>query len=650
MRTATRSRIPSTTVRTRPTRTRPTRMATASETPVTNRECDSLPDRAWRVLATFLLGGLLCVGGRADAASLLFLDSEPGDYIGDGRHQLFTGDVGEFAATTDGPENVHFTLHGPVFWDVILRAPVGERLAPGSYEATDYPGPSISIFGDGRGCNPSTGRFEVLDAVFAPDGEVLSFAADFEQHCYPGSPALFGAVRFHTGDTTCGSIPDDSPCDDRDACTTGDRCVLGRCFGSARLACAAAPDQCHDAEVCDPSGGVCLPTTPSVNFTSCDDGNACTTQDYCQEGVCVGSSFSMLDCRDSDDCTDDVCDPAVGCRHLPIAGRCGVTGVPSTFLFATGIPPFGVVEQAPVLLTGADDTVSITTGYRGGVSIAFSPPPPLPGAPPPSEPSAAMSFWSLVFTAPGGARLVPGAYEHAGPTSKVSRRPGLDVSGGFACGDATGRYVVLEATYDPLGNILTFAADFEYHCAPDTPPIFGAVRVRAGDTSCFGAPDGAPCDDRNACTGSSTCHGGTCVGGDPLDCQAVDGCHEKRVCDPTSAACVDAPTLADGSACDQPAACLTGGTCHAGVCEGGDSTCDDNNVCTKDTCVAGACTHAPTEGSCWRLSGTLEHTITANGRSCSCRQPFGPSALSLAADGTFTFPGGRSLCGTDPPK
>src|SRR5262249_20089334 len=134
MRTATRSRIPSTTVRRRPTRTRPTRTAMVSETPVMDRDRDMLLHRTFRrVLAILLLGGFLCAGGRAKAASLLFLDSEPGDYIGDGRHQLLTGDDGEFAGQTDyGPGSVRISFRGAVYWDVVLIAPSGERLAPRS--------------------------------------------------------------------------------------------------------------------------------------------------------------------------------------------------------------------------------------------------------------------------------------------------------------------------------------------------------------------------------------------------------------------------------------------------------------------------------------------------------------------------------------
>lgn len=43
-----------------------------------------------------------------------------------------------------------------------------------------------------------TGRFDVLEAVYGTGGQVLRFAADFEQHCEGMEPALFGGVRYHS--------------------------------------------------------------------------------------------------------------------------------------------------------------------------------------------------------------------------------------------------------------------------------------------------------------------------------------------------------------------------------------------------------------------------------------------------------------------
>ncbi len=46
---------------------------------------------------------------------------------------------------------------------------------------------------------------------------------------------------------------------------------------------------------------------------SCNDNNACTTQDKCDgAGACIGPT---LQCSDENVCTDDYCDPATGCKY-----------------------------------------------------------------------------------------------------------------------------------------------------------------------------------------------------------------------------------------------------------------------------------------------------------------------------------------------
>ncbi|MGM0574379.1 MAG: hypothetical protein ACQEXJ_01415 [Myxococcota bacterium] len=105
---------------------------------------------------------------------------------------------------------------------------------------------------------------------------------------------------------------DDTPCDDGDACTTGDRCVEGACVGEA-LSC--DDDNPCTTDACDPAGG-CVHT---FNQKSCDDGDACTVQDHCFQGACVGEALS---CDDGNPCTDDLCDPVDGCSWGDREGPC----------------------------------------------------------------------------------------------------------------------------------------------------------------------------------------------------------------------------------------------------------------------------------------------------------------------------------------
>jgi hypothetical protein len=101
------------------------------------------------------------------------------------------------------------------------------------------------------------------------------------------------------------------PCDDGNACTSGDSCQAGECRG-VPVVCTAL-DQCHAAGVCDPATGQC--TNPALpNLTPCNDGNSSTSSDHCWNGVCAG-----LACQDPT--APDFCDTCAG-RHSNFCTLC----------------------------------------------------------------------------------------------------------------------------------------------------------------------------------------------------------------------------------------------------------------------------------------------------------------------------------------
>ena len=70
-------------------------------------------------------------------------------------------------------------------------------------------------------------------------------------------------------------------------------------------------------DACDPEVGC----TYTLNAAPCDDGNPCTTGDHCQDGSC--SSDGLADCDDQDPCTTDLCEPTTGgCVHSLNEGPC----------------------------------------------------------------------------------------------------------------------------------------------------------------------------------------------------------------------------------------------------------------------------------------------------------------------------------------
>ena len=66
--------------------------------------------------------------------------------------------------------------------------------------------PGLDVSGDGRGSNTLTGWFRVDEVAYGPNGEVLVFAATFEQHSEGKPRRLRGQVYYNAGSTTTGGV------------------------------------------------------------------------------------------------------------------------------------------------------------------------------------------------------------------------------------------------------------------------------------------------------------------------------------------------------------------------------------------------------------------------------------------------------------
>jgi hypothetical protein len=165
---------------------------------------------------------------------------------------------------------------------------------------------------DGAGCELSGDTRGVCSG-----GECVGCLQDV--HCDDGNPCTQDTCEVST--TTCVHRPlSAGGCTDGDACTQIDTCQNGVCVGTMPVDCSTAPGQCFMAPgVCDPADGSCI-FEPRPSGAPCDDQNACTMGDSCVAGDCVGSA--MLACDDMNTCTDDTCDPAVGCRYTNNTAPC----------------------------------------------------------------------------------------------------------------------------------------------------------------------------------------------------------------------------------------------------------------------------------------------------------------------------------------
>lgn len=98
---------------------------------------------------------------------------------------------------------------------------------------------------------------------------------------------------------------DGASCTDNNACTVNDQCQNGLCVGNT-LTCNVNP--CAEG-VCHKTKG-CL-FTPKQDGTACDDGNVCTIGDQCFQGICA--SGINTDCTGLDgDCVLGICESTSG--------------------------------------------------------------------------------------------------------------------------------------------------------------------------------------------------------------------------------------------------------------------------------------------------------------------------------------------------
>ena len=166
------------------------------------------------ILRTFVILAALigtCQAAMAQQTALYF-SSSSGDYIGAGQQRFYESPQVNFAVHSNSSSSAvgfsvtNFAASPSIWWYLDFAAPNNAPLVPGTYlNAVRYPFQSssqagLSLYGDGRGCNTLTGEFTVREAVYSA-GTVVSFAADFIQHCEGGSASAHGGIRYNSSVT-----------------------------------------------------------------------------------------------------------------------------------------------------------------------------------------------------------------------------------------------------------------------------------------------------------------------------------------------------------------------------------------------------------------------------------------------------------------
>lgn len=161
-------------------------------------------------IAAFILSG--CLAGP----NTVELQSDAGDYIGQGQHYKYTQADAVLAVSASG-NRLSIQVSGDQKWDATFQAPSSfSRLEVGKYENlqrfpfNDATKGGLHWGGEGRGCNTLQGWF-AIDKVTYSGGTLTAIDLRFEQHCEGGASALHGEIHWDSTDKTLPPGPVNPP-------------------------------------------------------------------------------------------------------------------------------------------------------------------------------------------------------------------------------------------------------------------------------------------------------------------------------------------------------------------------------------------------------------------------------------------------------
>jgi RHS repeat-associated protein len=383
----------------------------------------------------------------------------------------------------------------------------------------------------------------------------------------------------------CGTAP---------KCPTSDPCLEG---------CNMATSECYTS-----------PLPKKADNTACDDGNGCTTNDVCTNGVCGGAALTCA--APSSLCDEATCDQNYGTfAASDVIGQWHFDGdlVDSSghglnlTNGTTATPVEGRVGQAmhfDASTTHATVALTPSEGFSNsrGVTLAAW-----------VKPDAGLCPSSTVRTILG--RWADFAI---GMKCKPDNTLGIvqQFNGGFYNPVGTlpvGQWSHVVMTYSKVGSY-----SFTYingSVADGVYPVGGPDIMRTNKTFYVGDSFSGAIDEaivlRRFVTGDEIgrmAESPVQCNVHPKTCVATDSCHATGTCDP-QVGCTS-PPKANGTPCSDQDVCTSGETCQAGTCTGGTTatpTCPaPGGPCVENgTCDGAALPKPPQDGllGWWRFEG-----------------------------------------------
>jgi hypothetical protein len=327
------------------------------------------------------------------------------------------------------------------------------------------------------------------------------------EQCTTTNPCLRSQLDEAEG--RCVTTPRAGSCDDGDACTSNDQCDADECSGE--------PRDCDDSlgctlDRCEPGLGCVHETDEAL----CNDGNDCTLDQCSASGECTNEAASGNVCGDSDCVAEAVCDEGE-CVSQPVdsAGVC----YPESVDFGDVI--VGMTEERDLVLEAAEGAFTVESVESLHSDVAADPPS-LPNTVDEGESLAVALAWT--------------------PSAEGALDSRVQVHT-----DSVTWHVSV------VGRALP-----QPDCDDDDPCTADAFDTTLGE--CVNEVDeDATCDDGDPCTMDDRCDAaGACASGDYLECPTGQVCKQgqcaERLCLRTellSANCATyAAPLGEGCLCE----------------------------------------------------------------------------------------------------
>lgn len=294
-------------------------------------------------------------------------------------------------------------------------------------------------------CVPSVARVRIYEAEVDATGKLVSFAADFEALCRPGSYTyMVGAVRFNSSRASLQPFDGDYPLHRLDV----DRPVSGGRIVASGIDCGAGPHT-HCTESFSGLTDLTMQAIPGPGY-----------EFVAWTGACKGAATTTVRVDWSRTCSAvfNPVIPGFGVDDPRAQNAFLVEGAPGNS-FTTGRHLY--TNAAVYRVVGVHPTWAILNVF-------------LPDG----------RWWTVRVRVPHDQVLRPGVYEATLFGSIPSAEPQLSVLlGSTGCfPNLTGRFMIHEISFSTVEGSLTLnslAVDFEQRCNGTAPPLVGSLRYNS---------------------------------------------------------------------------------------------------------------------------------------------------------------------------